>query len=146
MTVHLLDVNLLVALTWPDHVLHGPAQRWFGRGAADGWATSSATEAGFLRVSLNRKVVGVDVSWAAALDMLRAIRATPGHEWWGGDVDLLAAPGFLRAVVVGHRQVTDVHLVAVAAHHGGRLATLDRRVSEALHPDDRPLVTLVPPT
>lgn len=51
-----------------------------------------------------------------------------------------------NALVVGHRQVTDVHLAAIAARHGGRLATLDRGVAEALHPDDRALVTLVPVT
>ncbi len=28
--------------------------------------------------------------------------------------------------VIGHRQVTDAYLVALARHHGGRVATLDK--------------------
>ena len=30
------------------------------------------------------------------------------------------------AGVIGHRQVTDAYLVALARHHHGRLATLDK--------------------
>lgn len=37
--------------------------------------------------------------------------------------------------VIGHRQVTDAYLVALARHHGGRLATLDRGLA-ALHGED----------
>ena len=49
-----------------------------------------------------------------------------------------------RARIVGHRQVNDVLLVAAAARQGGRLATMDRGVVDALHPDDRHLVEVVP--
>jgi uncharacterized protein len=34
--------------------------------------------------------------------------------------------------IIGHRQVTDAYLVALARHHGARLATLDRGLA-ALH-------------
>ncbi len=143
MTV-LLDVNLLVALTWREHVLHHASQAWFV-GLHEDWSTTTVTECGFVRVSMNPQVVSSPISWAAALDMLTAIRATSGHRWWADDVDLPASPLVRRAPVVGHRQVTDVHLAALAAHHDGRLATLDHGVAEALHPDDRDIVTLVPP-
>jgi predicted nucleic acid-binding protein len=36
--------------------------------------------------------------------------------------------------VIGHRQVTDAYLVALARHHDGRLATFDRGLA-ALHDD-----------
>ena len=41
---------------------------------------------------------------------------------------------YLAAVehVVGHQQVTDSYLVALAVAHGGRLATFDRGLAEAL--------------
>jgi hypothetical protein len=138
----LLDVNLLVALTWPDHVLHGAAQRWFSSWSA-GWATSPITESGFLRVSLNPRVAGEPLSWSGGLDMLAEIRALPGHRWWADEVDLYASEVVRRAPVVGHRQVTDVHLTGLAAHHSGRLATLDEGVREALHPDHRDLVVRI---
>lgn len=143
MTV-LLDVNLLVALSWREHVLHQASQEWFS-GLEDGWATSTTTESGFMRISMNPHVTSSPVSWRVALDMLAAIRAMPGHQWWAEEVDLPASPLVRRAPVVGHRQVSDVHLAALAAHHRGRLATLDHGVAEALHPDDRDLVALVRP-
>lgn len=139
----LLDVNLLVALTWPRHVHHRTAQTWFA--ALDtGWATTAVTEAGFVRISMNPRVTADPVSWPAALDMLAAIRATNGHRWWEDTVSLPTDPLVRRAPVVGYRQVSDIALAAVAARHKGRLATLDRGVLEALHPDDRDVVALVP--
>ena len=35
---------------------------------------------------------------------------------------------------MGHRQVTDAYLAALARHHGGKLASFDKRLV-ALHPD-----------
>lgn len=145
LVTHLLDVNLLIALAWRDHVLHDAAQRWFAAVGALGWATATVTETGFVRVSMNPRVTAHAVSWRAALDMLVAMRGTRGHRRLEADVDLLAAPLVRRAAVAGHRQVTDVHLAALAAHHGARLATLDGGVAEALHPDDRGVVAIVPP-
>lgn len=143
MAVTLLDVNLLVALAWRDHVLHGPAQRWFA-GRSAGWATAPLTEAGFVRVSMNPHVTDRAVPFGAALDLLAALRRVPGHEQWTDEVDLPAATLVRRAPVVGAKQVTDVHLAALATLRGGTLATLDRGVVEALHPEDRAVVTLVP--
>lgn len=140
---YLLDVNLLVALTWREHVLHDSAQRWFAD-LDDEWATSTTTESGFVRVSMNPRVTSAPVAWSPALAMLDSIRATPGHQWWAEDVDLTTSPVVRRAPVVGHRQVTDVHLAALATHHRARLATLDLGVGEALHPDDRGVIALVP--
>jgi toxin-antitoxin system PIN domain toxin len=142
---HLLDVNVLVALTWPDHVHHEAAQRWFARLEGSTWTTTPATESGFVRVSLHPIVTQRAVSWSGALDMLVTIRRTPAHRWWPGEIDLPASPLARRAPVVGHNQVGDVHLAALAAHHGGRLATLDRSVSDALHADDKAILVLIPP-
>lgn len=113
---------MLVALVWPDHVHHEAAQRWFARLDGSNWATTPATEYGFVRVSLHPQVTQRAVSWSAALDMLLTIRQTPGHQCRPGEIDLPASPLARRAPVVGHRQVSDVHLAALAAHHGGRLA------------------------
>ena len=35
----LLDVNVLIALVWPNHVHHEAARAWFTRRRKDGWAT-----------------------------------------------------------------------------------------------------------
>lgn len=142
--VHLLDVNVLVALAWPNHVLHGVAQRWFARLDGKPWATTTGTESSFVRVSLNPQVAADQaVSWSSALDMLASMRSTAGHQWWPDDVDLLASTLARRAPVVGHRQVPDVHLAALAASRGGRLATLDEAITHALHPEDRSVVVVI---
>lgn len=48
MTEWLLDVNVLLALAWPNHLHHGLAQSWFRKSLTDGWATCSLTELGFI--------------------------------------------------------------------------------------------------
>jgi predicted nucleic acid-binding protein len=44
----LLDVNVLVALMWPDHDFHEVVQAWFGQNARKGWASCPITQAGFV--------------------------------------------------------------------------------------------------
>ena len=43
MTPRLLDVNLLIALAWPNHVHHAPAHRWFSETGRKAWATCPIT-------------------------------------------------------------------------------------------------------
>jgi toxin-antitoxin system PIN domain toxin len=142
--IRLLDVNLLVAMAWPHHVMFAAAQRWFGQVHAQGWATTPVTEAGLARVSMNPAVAGRLPSWTSVLELVRRLRAVDGHHRWIDGVDLVDDPVVRRARIVGHRQVSDVLLAAQAARHGGRLATVDAGVIEALHPDDRHLVEVVP--
>ena len=49
--VSLLDVNVLVALFFPDHVHHDLAHDWFADHRHEGWATCPLTENGFVRVA-----------------------------------------------------------------------------------------------
>ena len=67
-----------------------------------------------------------------AVAALEAIRSQPWHRFWP---DAIPYGADLLAGVIGHRQVTDAYLVALARHHGGRLATLDRGLA-ALHGED----------
>lgn len=39
--------------------------------------------------------------------------------------------------LIGHRQVTDLHLLNLAARSGARLTTFDQRIAGALIPADR---------
>ena len=47
------DVNVLVAIAWPEHTFHASAVAWFDAHADNGWATCPITELGFLRISAN---------------------------------------------------------------------------------------------
>ena len=142
--IRLLDVNLLVALAWPHHIMFLAGQRWFRQVHGEGWATTPVTEAGLARLSMNPVVAGQSPSWTAAVELVRRLRTVEGHHRWADGVDLIDDPVVRRARIVGHRQVSDVLLVAEAARHGGRLATVDGGAIEALHPDDRHLVEVVP--
>ena len=125
---HLLDVNLLVALAWPNHIHHAAALDWFRRSQAAGWATCPLTESGFVRVSSNSSVLPDARSPREAIHLLRRIVALPHHVFWHDDVSM-ASSGFLDEVsLVGYRQVTDAHLLTLARQRGGRLATLDGRM------------------
>lgn len=48
------DVNVLIALAWPQYPHHQRAHRWFGAHHAQGWVTTPVTESGFVRASSNR--------------------------------------------------------------------------------------------
>ena len=124
--VHLLDGNVLVALTSSGHVHHAEAQRWFGSHAAP-FATCPVTQGTLLRLLM--KLGGA--STELALEVLRQLQDHPRHRFWP---DALAYTSIAWQGVVGHRQVTDAYLAALARHHGGKLASFDRGLV-ALHPD-----------
>ncbi len=137
----LLDVNVLLALTYPLHVHHRDAHLWFAQ--IDNWATTPMTEAGLVRLLLNRAIMGGDYSAATGVDLLRRLRALDGHVFLPDDSSLADSTVSLQALV-GHRQVTDLHLANLAARHGFRLATFDRRLLDALPKDDQDSVEIVP--
>lgn len=141
----LLDVNLLVALAWPNHIHHERAHRWFAERAGSVWATCSFTQAGFVRVSSNRKAIPAARTPLEALELLRRMVKVPGHRFWMDDVELARLDWVRSLPLVGYRQVTDLHLLALARARGGRLATLDRGIA-ALIPkgaEEEDLVELV---
>lgn len=126
MSIALLDVNLLVALAWPNHVHHLPAQRWFRANGGSGWATCPATQTGFVRVSSNRKAIPSARTPLEALALLGQIVGLDGHRFWADDIELARLDWAQELPLVGHRQVSDLHLVALAQARGGRVATFDR--------------------
>lgn len=130
MTARLLDVNVLIALAWPNHVHHEVAQRWFAAVGQKAWASCPLTQLAFVRISSNPRIVSAAVSPRQAARLLAAVTAQPGHEFWPDTLELAGVAEFSSLALVGHRQVTDAYLVALARSHGGRLATLDRGVAD----------------
>jgi toxin-antitoxin system PIN domain toxin len=125
---YLLDINLLVALAWPTHVHHGTALAWFRRNQASGWATCPLTQSGFVRVSSNSSVVSEARTPQEAIHLLRRIVALPHHIFWHDDLSLASSEFLDEVPLVGYRQVTDAHLLALAQRRGGILATLDGKI------------------
>lgn len=119
-------MNVLVALAWPTHVHHERAQRWFERNRTAGWASCPATQAGFVRVVSNPAFSPDALTPRDAFAHLKKMVASPGHVFWADDTSLVGSRFVALEKLVGHRQVTDAHLLAVALRHRGTLVTLDR--------------------
>lgn len=132
MTVHLLDINVLIALAWPQHVHHGEAHAWFNKVGREAWSTCPITQLGFIRISSNAKIIRDAVSPRDALGVLEQIIALPGHRFWPDEVAPTQAATLSSLALVGHRQVTDAYLLSLARHHKGKLATFDGGVSELI--------------
>ena len=138
----LLDLNVLIALTWPNHVHHRRAQSWFGSIDAP-WATTPMTEAGFLRLSTNEHVVGDAATMTEALSLLGLIRSLPRHIFIA-DGSSLGDPEISLSGLTTAKQVTVVHLVNATAANGAVLATLDKSILTYLEAVDRKHVLLIP--
>lgn len=137
--VALLDINVLLALAWPTHEHRAPA-RQFALTMGE-WATTPITESGFVRISANPRIFEDAVPVQAAAAMLRELTDDEQHRFLADDV-AVGSNRFLDNAS-GHRQVTDAHLVALAARYGGQLVTFDRGIRDMLRRADRHLVKLL---
>lgn len=129
-TAILLDVNVLVALAWPNHVHHATALAWFDEVGRAGFATCSVTQSGFVRVSSNQRAIPDARSPREAREILRRIAALPGHVFWPDDIEISSSESIAWERLGSHAQVTDAHLLALAIRRSGRLATFDRGLAD----------------
>jgi toxin-antitoxin system PIN domain toxin len=132
--VVLLDINVLVALAWPNHIHHEPALRWFEKHHANGWATCPLTQSGFVRVSSNKRIVPEAKTPAEAMVALGRITDLDHHVFWTDDIDLPRSEFIDTERIQGYRQVTDAHLVALTIRHRGQLATFDNGIADVVPP------------
>ncbi len=129
--VALLDVNVLVALFDPDHVQHEPAHEWFAANRRGGWATCPLTENGLVRILSNLAYTGLHETPAAIVRRLSAFCASGQHVFWTDEISLRDRRLFKWTPPATHQQVTDIYLLGLARHKGGRLATFDRSIPVA---------------
>ncbi|CAN5903259.1 type II toxin-antitoxin system ribonuclease VapC29 [soil metagenome] len=116
MTTYLLDANVLIALTVAEHEHHERASSWAA--TVERFAVCPIVEGALVRF-----LVRVGESAHAAIEVLRAVQATPRCTFWP---DSLSHADVALDHVRGHRQVTDAYLVALAAAQPDAvLATFD---------------------
>ena len=125
MTRFLLDVNVLIALIDPAHVQHDQAHKWFAESGHKAWATCPLTQNGVLRIVGNTRYPNSPGTPAAVAELMARFLALPGHKFWPDDVTLLGSRVH-TARLLDSGQVTDSYLLALAAAHGGKLATFAR--------------------
>jgi toxin-antitoxin system PIN domain toxin len=123
--VYLLDCNVLIALATPDHSAHTRAMDWFSANVR--FATCPITQGALLRFHLR---FGNQATINSAIKILEYISESPKHEFWPDDFNYRYLPA---KGILGHKQITDAYLAALAASRQSRLATLDEALA-ALHP------------
>jgi len=127
-TTYLLDVNVLIALVDPAHVQHEPAHQWFAHTGRASWASCPITENGLLRILGHPRYPNSPGTPAAVAKILAGLRALPGHVFWPDDISLMDTARIDATRLLSHEQLTDTYLIALAAAHGGQLASFDRRL------------------
>jgi predicted nucleic acid-binding protein len=109
------------------HIHHEAAHRWFAAKGQSAWATCPITENGFVRIASHPNYPNRPGDVPVVLAILRQFCAPESHHFWTADISIrdLIQPDAL----ITHSQITDVFLIALAVHKGGKLATLDQRIA-----------------
>lgn len=127
----LLDVNVLIALLDAGHAMHARAMIWLQSTPNQAWASCPITQNAVVRIMAQPSYPTPRPAALVAERLAMACNA-PEHAFWSSDVSLLT-PGVINwPKLLGHRQVTDAYLLALAVRNGGRLATFDQRITPAV--------------
>jgi toxin-antitoxin system PIN domain toxin len=124
----LLDVNVLVAMSWPTHPAYERAQEWFSNHARAGWATCPMTQTAFVRIVSNPAFSVDALSPTQAVAALQANLSHRAHSFWPDDLQFHETIEPLTTRLSGHKQVTDAYLLGLAIHKKAKLATLDQSI------------------
>jgi len=129
LTGDLPDVNVLLALAWPNHQFHERASSWYLTQGSDGWSTCSITQLGFIRLSSNPSFTPYAKTPLESTMLLSDLVSHPGHRFIK-DAPAATSKTFLSVAkhLQGHKQTTDAYLMAIAKEHGLKLVTFDRRL------------------
>lgn len=129
-TEALLDVNVIIATVFADHVMHQPARRFVE--SLERFYTTPTIQGGFLRFAtrpIKNELSGQPESrltMSEALAKLREFTGTEGHVFVSDDAPFTDLG--LRSMQ-GHRQWTDAYLLHIAHTHGLLLASLESRMA-----------------
>ncbi|HMP73656.1 MAG TPA: hypothetical protein PKE55_10380 [Kiritimatiellia bacterium] len=125
----LLDVNVLIAWGWADHVDHQRVASWIGRMKKQETVlmTSAIPQLGFIRVSVQRMRGTLSPSEASEVltHMIHALGSR--HRFIADDQPSIEWPNWCSKA----DQTTDAHLVLLAKKHKAQLATLDEAIPHA---------------
>ena len=126
---YLLDVNVWVALVDEAHVHHALAVAFMQRRKVQ-IATCPLVENGVIRVlNLPGYSKHGPAGFVAVSNKRQQICADADHGFWPDTVSLPSPNQVNWSRMLGHNQITDVYLLALAVANKGSLATLDHRVA-----------------
>jgi len=127
---YLLDVHVLVAWGWADHIDHDRTAAWIAESRGDRdttLLTSAIPQLGFVRVSVERTAGRLTVSEAAIILAGMIDSLGRSHEFLADDLDRTKWPAWCRSAT----RTTDAHLLSLAGVHRAKLATLDAGIPGA---------------
>lgn len=122
--IALLDVNVLIALIDPAHKFHRTARAWALEHARSGWASCPLTQNGCIRI-ISQPSYQPPAPLQVAIQTLQKLCQSSRHEFWPADLSLLDSTAFDHSKIHGHRQLTDLYLLALAVKHRGCLVSFD---------------------
>jgi len=126
---YLLDVNVWIALLDEAHV-HHPAALAFIEQKKLKIASCPLVENGVIRIlNLPGYSKFGPVGFERISNKLQEICSEVDHEFWPDSLSLRAVGLIDWSRVLGHNQITDIYLLALAKANQGCLATLDHRVA-----------------
>lgn len=120
---NLPDLNVLIALTDPDHRLNGKAREWFTarRGV---WGLCPLTEAGYIRITTNPAIQSRR-KMEQSIAILQSLRRFADHLYWEINASWVELTAPFASRITGHQQVTDAYLLGLAIKENGVLVTFD---------------------
>lgn len=125
--VHLLDVNVLLALLDPYHVQHDIAHHWFERRSAPKWATCAITQNGYMRIARQSRYSNPQPTSIALLSLAKFTQSDD-HVFWPDSISLLDPIICDSSRLNSAGQITDSYLLALAKQNEGMLVTFDTRL------------------
>jgi toxin-antitoxin system PIN domain toxin len=127
---NLLDLNVLIALTDPEHIHRQEAERWFLSTGKDNWGVCPLTEAGFIRIATNPAMQAGTITVERAVAILQGLRAHSGYRYWpiADTENWVAVTARFAVRITGHQLVTDAYLLGLAIKEDGVLVTFDRGI------------------
>ncbi len=126
---HLLDVNVWIALLDESHVFHAQALTFFEQTKLK-IASCAITENGVIRIlNLPNYCKYGPIGFEVVQQKLQEICNAVDHEFWECRLSLRDNSIVEWSRVLGHSQITDVYLLALAVANKGCLVTLDHRVA-----------------
>ena len=124
----LLDINVIIALLDANHSLHHSARSWLAAHLMHGWASCPITENGVIRI-LSQPAYPNPQPHTLVVQRLQEAQQNADHAFWPDDISPTRHDAIQWKHVLGHRQLTDAYLLALAVRHNGRLVTFDQRIS-----------------
>lgn len=128
MSCYLLDVNLLIALFDPQHVLHNKAHSWFSSVQNEKWASCSIIQNAFIRIISSPSYPSIDFLPNQLINYLNEFINKSKYVFLSENISLLDSKIFDHDFIQGHKQITDIYLLGLAAYNKIKLATLDTKI------------------